>query len=224
MKRRHELFAASRGRTVKAMELRPLRVGLGRVVVPLVALVTACGWIDTDKGGGDPGIETDFFSNACIGTLTQQVALQEPTGPEAWSNIEATGQPGQQVLVAAPSTQWYGYLFVDGEVTARVGTAPFELGVHFDSDCAGNPKEEEPLTRKVVLQDANFYETEELSGEHCTIEAGTVLSGGYFAGPVGPGVRQVTSQAVEELCGIPTMFTPDLVTGELIRLPYPRPD
>lgn len=184
----------------------------------LVVTVGGCELGGDGGGDGDTGgPDTYFFSEACTATLLQPVALQERTGPERWTLTAAMGQVGQQVLLATDRVNWHGYLFVDGEVTARVATAPFQLGTHFSADCAGEPVDAE--TEKVVLMDSTLYESKDLSGTPCIVEAGTVVAGGYAFMDLDDGVASVAGELVSAVCGLDLMYSADFVTDELARRP-----
>jgi hypothetical protein len=189
------------------------------MIVPALAVsLTACGLLDDGDGGmgGTGGMEVGL-EGVCKATLLEESGLMDRVGAEAWSLGTATAPAGQEVLLAGVSVNWRAYAFVDGEVVGKVATAPLEEGVHFTSDCADLLQTSDG--DKTVLMDATFYEFDDLTGEPCTVFAGTTLHGAYSFMAYDQGRGQVSSEDLPDLCGYLTGFTADLVTDDLVTVP-----
>lgn len=179
--------------------------------------LAACSGSDADGGGHTVAGVPAAFSAYCTGTLKHPVALQERDGPATWVGSNTTGEApaGSIFVVEASFDKWGGFVFESDGTPLRLD-GEFKTGLvkdqDFTSDCAIDPSA--PKTANVLLADATFYPNEDLSGEACTLPAGTELTSFSF---IATGAAATVSAAeIQAKCSLAKSYSKDIVYGDLL--------
>jgi hypothetical protein len=179
--------------------------------------LTACSGSDTDGGGHRVAGVPSAFSAYCTGTLKRPVGLQERDGPSVWMGSSSTGEAptGSTFLVEASFDKWGGFVFGSDGAPLRLD-GEFKTGLvkdqDFTSDCAVDPTA--PKTANVLLAASTFHPNEDLSGEACTLPAGTELTSFGFISK--GSVAMVSAAEIQAQCSLAKSYSKDIVYGDLL--------
>lgn len=179
--------------------------------------VSACSGSDGGGGAGTGGVDLSEFEGYCTGTLLADFDVQIAVGAGAWSGSsrDAFNAPSGTVFLVSPAFgDWEGYIaYADGKA-ARIDS-DFMTGLvkdqDFTSECATDV---DARGVEVLMKDSTFYADEALSGESCTLPAGTVLEQYSFFG--GSDAATVSAAAIKAECGWDRAYSDDIATAELL--------
>jgi hypothetical protein len=193
-------------------------------------LVAACSSGSSDgnssaDGGGDsdaPGAPLyDFAAKYCTATLlTEQHAAAAKPGL-GWSG-SAPVAAGTTFFVTPYFGVWSGYIIgSDGSVQkidSDAGGHGLVKGTDFTSDCAPDavPSEfDHDVARQLVLQTATIYPNADLSGQACTVPAGTDFTGDFSVSG-GSTTASVQAGVLKSICGYDRGYATLFPFGPLI--------
>jgi len=191
------------------------------LLVPLAAFGCSGGDDSPDRGdngggSGGGGANLTAFDDFCTGTLTVDKDLMVPWSTGGWQSSNLVAHAGTKFFLEQDFGKFQGYVFQpDGSATqidAEWNTGLVQ-GTDFISDCDLT----NVTTHFVLLQDSNFYASEDLAGEPCTIPAGTQFSS-YSFSSMGD-VATFSGDKLESLCGLEESFTTDILYGKLVAQP-----
>lgn len=187
------------------------------LLVTFALAVSACSGSEDGGGAGTGGVDLSEFDGYCTGTLLADFDVQIAVGSGSWrgGSQDAFNAPkGTAFLVSPAFGDWEGYIaYADGKA-ARIDS-DFMTGLvkdqDFTSDCATDV---DARGVEVLMKDSTFYADEALSGDSCTLPAGTVLEQFSFFG--GSDVANVSAAAIKAECGWDTAYSDDVATAELL--------
>lgn len=190
-----------------AKSLKVCAIGLGYLVLGFP--LTGCG---SDSSGGQAasganGQVTPEWKDYCTATFTSDVPFVD-----AFGDTSFTARKGETYLLTEYDT-WGDSARVELAYLTPSGPETFEVPVTggpetfpFTSNCTFNTATE----YYAVFADVTIYDSEALTTELCTLEAGTVIArdttanGGYSAVGLsldGPQIYAVTLNSLGTLCG-----------------------
>ena len=198
---------------------------LSSLILGCTVALAACS--SSDGGGGSPqGVIPTAFTTYCTGTLKTDQKLMQSNGAGAWmGNGSMHASAGTPFLVSPDFGQWQGYvLAADGSATKI--DLPFGKGLvkdtDFTSDCATDAALSDSFHQKtVILAASHVYASKDLSGDACTLDAGTAMTNySFMSGGLGGGSSSdpalVGSDEIKAKCGYATGYTKDMVYATLV--------
>jgi len=187
----------------------------------LLALPLALAGCDDDTTSGGSSNSTlspssqPAFAPYCTGLLKVPMDGMLPAGPGAWILIgsnKASLPAGAEILLGESFDKIEGFALLSSGSPSKV-KSDFQTGLvkdtHFTSDCAVGKK-----TVFVLLQRSTFHADEGLSGQACTLEAGTALTSFFFASS--GKVAEVKADEIKATCGFDKAFSGDIVHARLL--------
>lgn len=176
-------------------------------VVPFSAFCTAKLLKDTE------GMHTDY-GGAWYGLSSDPINL--PAG--------TSFMLGSETSLSSPDGILHGYLFLPSGEPSKIQEDSFFDGLikgkDFESSCPTSAK-----AKGVLLTDSNFYGTPELTGEPCSLKAGTLVDGSFFTHSNTGGKPTSLleySQGLKALCGFSEGYSTDAVHVSLLLPLHPR--
>jgi hypothetical protein len=129
---------------------------------------------------------------------------------------------GTRFLVAPEFDQWQGYV-LSSDGSAYKIDAGFGHGlakdVDFSSDCATDAALHDfTQTRDVVLASPKLYAKQDLSGDACTLDAGTTMTN-FSYDSAGSGPVSVSSNEIQAKCGLGIAYATVFEYASLIPTP-----
>ncbi|MBE7485829.1 MAG: hypothetical protein HS104_38385 [Polyangiaceae bacterium] len=184
----------------------------------LSTIISGCSGSDSGESFRTGGLEA--FSSYCVGTLKQDIRVGESMGPGAWhfSSTFPEVSAGTAFLVASDWNKWEGYV-VGEDGTPWKLSSDHDTGLvrdqHFSASCATGDKLS-GWGSMVLLHDATFFQTKDLTGTPCVLPVATKLTSYGFASGFGETLATVSADQIKDECGLDDAFTKDMVYGELI--------
>jgi hypothetical protein len=213
------------------MNHRPFSLALsnGLKSAALVILVTALGCssssdttssvdagadVSVDSAADAPG-DLSAFGTFCTGTLLKQSDIMSAQPPAGWSGNGQSVPAGTTVLIGASFNMWNAFGFLSNGTVFEV-SAPFATGLVKDTDFASDCATASKLSfvgTSILLLDATFYATQDLTGTPCPLKKGTVLTSlSYITGSP----ASVGSDEIQSTCKLSTAYSNDIMYGSLI--------
>lgn len=197
------------------------------MILPLAFLVLAACDSDDSSSGGKTNSTTDqpstkeVFSKYCTGILKNDTTGMLPSGPFGWmsSNTKKKDIPaGTEILLEYSFSRTSGYaIFSDGSAS-KVSNQSLDgliKDTDYTSDCPTSGK-----TERVLLMDSTFFANQELTGQPCTVKAGTILDSASATessdGKYTSDVAKVKSAQIKEICGLDVAYSSDGNSAELL--------
>lgn len=197
-----------------------------RLLTWLARLAAVASLVGCSGSDSEDSIETgslEAFSSYCTGTLKESMRVGDSTQPGGWtfSNTSPRVGSGTSFLVASDWNKWSGYVILADGTPAKLeadelGPGPGSgliVDHDFTSACATEDKKTD-FGSMVLLADATFHASKDLSGTPCTLPVATKLTSHGFSG--GTEVAMVSADQIESACGLKSGYTKDLVYGALI--------
>jgi hypothetical protein len=185
------------------------------------ASLVACSSPEPRKAAVKAGAIPDALSAYCTATMTKSVELMHySAGGWAWSpETSVTLLRGGKVLLEPVTDKFFAAYVFDERGTVWKVLAPSSVDLlpwlDFTTECPIEPVRAEQQAY-VLLTNASFHETAELTGASCKLPAGTELTDAATRGSDGTTVT-FSAREIEASCGLSVAHSRNLAFARLIK-------
>lgn len=158
------------------------------------------------------------LSAYCTGQTLVSLKVLTSIGGQSWVGASDTVAIGSTIYLGHDFNDWNGFAILDDGQPAilhdETTLSSLVEGKHYTGSCTAPASTTE--RRAVLLRDAHFFASEDLSGTACTLPIGTEIVGYTYASKAYK-KGSLSADAVKSTCGFDPGFSSDVAFAPLVK-------